>query len=267
MAFVTNGGVKIHYEIFGQGPPILLGHGFASNMKTTSQLGVSQALMKDHRMIFVDARGYGESDKPHDAQLYRADIIAKDFVSVLDDLKIQRAIYMGYSMGAAIGFQCLARYALPRFNAMILGGSSPYGDVLDADKQENKERLEGLRLAVTKGMEYYLTNYYEPRNGPLDPKNKAERLKHDPNAMLAMAAGIATWPSAADILPSIKIPLLVFGGELDPRFPNIKECVKYLPTATFVSFPGEKHVGTMTDNESLLPHIQKFLEKVDLIAK
>jgi pimeloyl-ACP methyl ester carboxylesterase len=218
--------------------------------------------MKEYQLILVDIRGYGESDKPHNPEDYQAKIIAQDCTTILDNLKIQKASYLGYSMGGAIGFQCIAKYALSRFNAMVLGGASPYGDVLTADKNEAEERLSALCLAVEKGIEYYVTNYYEKNYGAIDKAKRDQLLATDPQALLSMAAGISNWPSAADILPSIDIPLFVFGGELDPRFPNIRECVKHLPTATFISFPGKKHTGVLSDTNLLLPHIKKFLNRV-----
>jgi pimeloyl-ACP methyl ester carboxylesterase len=265
MPYANNNGVKIHYEIRGQGTPILVQHGFGGDLESFAETGFLRELQKNYRLIMVDARGHGQSDKPHQPEACTASIVANDYVSILDDLKIPKSIYLGYSMGGAIGFQCLALYALPRFSAMILGGASPYGDVLDADKKEHEERMAALRGAVEKGMEYYLTSYYEKRlTLPLTPAARAARLANDPQALLAMAGGILKWPGAAGILATITIPLLIFGGELDPRFPNIRECVKHLPTATFIPLPGKAHIGAMEDTETLLPQIRKFLAGVNI---
>ena len=64
-----------------------------------------------------------------------------DYTTVLDDQKITKTNYYGYSMGGAVGFQCITRFALTRFYSLIIGGSSPYGDVLDADKEAVRRAL------------------------------------------------------------------------------------------------------------------------------
>lgn len=264
MPFANNNGVKIHYEIEGQGSCILVQHGFGGNITTFSESGTIQELKKEYRLIMVDARGCGQSDKPHTLEAYQADTITQDYTTILDDLKIQKVIYLGYSMGGYIGFQCLARYALPRFTAMILGGSSPFGELHDAPKNEKAEQLTALRMSVEKGIAYYVTNYYEKRlAAPLTPTARAARLADDPQALLTLCQGILTWSNAIEIFSKINIPTFVFGGELDPRFPSIRECVKFLPPATFVSFPGKTHGGVMSDTASLLPHIKKFLAEVN----
>jgi pimeloyl-ACP methyl ester carboxylesterase len=263
MPFANNNGVKIHYEVEGQGPSLILQHGFGGS--TTSWYGPDYAheLSKDYRLIMVDARGHGKSDKPHSSEAYRADIIAKDYTAILDALKLDKASYFGYSMGGAIGFQCIARYALPRFDSLIIGGASPYGDVLDADKEEGRERLDALRMSVLHGMEYYLVNFLEKMTGPLPKVARDQRLASDPSALLAIAEAISTWPSAQDILPSINIPIMVFCGELDPRFPNVQKCITSIPTATFLSLSGEDHVQVQNDVKGVLAHVKTFLAEVN----
>ncbi|MET0707731.1 MAG: alpha/beta fold hydrolase [Tardiphaga sp.] len=61
---------------------------------------------KDHRLILLDSRGHGESDKPHDPAAYDLGLRALDVLAVLDDLSIRKSDYFGYSLGG----EC----ALPR---------------------------------------------------------------------------------------------------------------------------------------------------------
>ena len=76
-------------------------------------LGYVDALKHDYKLILIDARGAGASDKPHDAAAYDPALRASDVVAVLDDLGIRHAHYFGYSLGGWVGF-LLAKYAPDR---------------------------------------------------------------------------------------------------------------------------------------------------------
>lgn len=104
MAHVEVGGVKIAYLDEGEGDPILLIHGFASNKQVNWQYpGWVDLLVKDdRRVIAIDNRGHGESEKLYDPADYGAPLMAEDAKGVLDHLEIETTDVMGYSMGARI---------------------------------------------------------------------------------------------------------------------------------------------------------------------
>jgi pimeloyl-ACP methyl ester carboxylesterase len=70
MAFATNSGVRIHYEIEGSGQPLVLHHGSFASGADWGDLGYVDALKREHLLILMDARGHGASDKPHDPAAY-----------------------------------------------------------------------------------------------------------------------------------------------------------------------------------------------------
>ena len=70
MPYATNDGIRIHYEAEGDGPPLVLQHGFAWKVKSWAMAGYVDALKARYRLIRVDARGHGDSDKPHDPAAY-----------------------------------------------------------------------------------------------------------------------------------------------------------------------------------------------------
>jgi pimeloyl-ACP methyl ester carboxylesterase len=104
MPYSNNQGVRIHYEVEGEGPPLVIQHGFTDSIQTWYELGYVDALKRDNRLILVDARGHGASDKPHEPTAYKPESNVADVVSVLTDLDISRAHFFGYSMGAWIAF-------------------------------------------------------------------------------------------------------------------------------------------------------------------
>lgn len=116
-------GVKIAYFVEGEGDPILLIHGFASNAQVNWVLtGWVDTLMRaGRRVVAFDNRGHGKSEKPEDPSAYRPGLMARDAANLMDHLGIIRADIMGYSMGARIAaFLTLDRPEKVR--ATILGG-------------------------------------------------------------------------------------------------------------------------------------------------
>jgi pimeloyl-ACP methyl ester carboxylesterase len=67
MPYVGNQGIRIHYKVEGQGPPLVLQHGSTSSLQAWYQNGYVEPLKPHYQPILVDARGHGASDKPHDA--------------------------------------------------------------------------------------------------------------------------------------------------------------------------------------------------------
>jgi len=104
MPVANNSGIHINYEITGDGPPLILQHGLTSKLDKWNWYGYVDELKRSYRVISVDARGHGKSDKPYDVSLYDRKIMASDIVSVMDRENIDMAHYMGYSMGGSIGF-------------------------------------------------------------------------------------------------------------------------------------------------------------------
>jgi pimeloyl-ACP methyl ester carboxylesterase len=124
MPYVHNAGVRIHYQVEGEGPALVLQHGFSESVVDWYESGYAEALRPDYRLIIIDARGHGASDKPHDPDAYLLNRRVSDVIAVLDALEIAKASYWGYSMGGWIGFG-IAKYAKERIRALVIGGNSP----------------------------------------------------------------------------------------------------------------------------------------------
>ena len=121
----TSDGVRIHYfELGRDGTPVVLIHGYTANAEGKwIKPGIAKALAAKHRVIAIDARGHGRSDKPHDPANY-GPRMATDVIELMDHLKIQKAHIHGYSMGGSILTQILARHP-DRVISAIYGGSGP----------------------------------------------------------------------------------------------------------------------------------------------
>jgi pimeloyl-ACP methyl ester carboxylesterase len=116
-------GISLAYEVFGEGPPILLIHGFASNIEINwvSTGWVETLVEAGYRVIAIDNRGHGKSQKLYDPNLYFAHEMAADAVRLLDHLEIDRLPVIGYSMGARIAAFLALRHP-ERVTRAVFGG-------------------------------------------------------------------------------------------------------------------------------------------------
>jgi pimeloyl-ACP methyl ester carboxylesterase len=104
MPYANNNGVKIYYEVEGEGPPLVLAHPLTASLNSWKRDKFPDALRKDFQLILFDARGHGQSDKPGEASAYAVTTMANDVLTLLDTIGIRTTHYFGYSMGAKIGF-------------------------------------------------------------------------------------------------------------------------------------------------------------------
>ena len=255
MPYADSDGTRIHYEAVGSGPALVLQHGLTSAARAWSIYRYVDALKSDRRVIAIDARGHGESDKPHDADRYGYEKMAADVVAVLDDAGIDRAIFWGYSMGSRIGF-AVAKYAPRRFDGFVLGGITPEG--LPEERADVAPHFEAMR---ERGMQGYLDSA-EAANGPMPPKVKELQQANDPLALLAVWD---SWdPSGggfADVPAGIGVPCLLYAGEADPRCAGVKAASERIPDGTFFSPPGLNHGQAFMRSDIVLPKVQEFLAR------
>src|SRR5262245_39169739 len=99
MPYASNQGVRIYYEVEGDGPPLILQHGSACSSAEWREMGYRDILRRDYQLILIDARGHGASEKPHDPAAYALPLRVADVTTVLDALALHHAHYFGYSMG------------------------------------------------------------------------------------------------------------------------------------------------------------------------
>ncbi len=252
MPYVDNSGVKIHYHVEGDGPPLVLQHGVTNSVETWYAYGFVEGLKKDYRLILVDARGHGRSDKPHDPKDYDLKLRVSDILAVMDDAGVDKAHYLGYSMGGRIGFG-LVQYALERFHSFAIGGMG--ANVTNTDMPPES------RIAVLRqGMAAYVANA-EKTEGPMEAKRKERLLQNDPEALIAATLAPNGTDGVEPLLPGLELPFLLYCGDADGFYPAAKAAGEAIPGAVFVTLPGLNHGEVSRAGEQVLPHVTKFLKE------
>jgi pimeloyl-ACP methyl ester carboxylesterase len=250
MAYATNGGVKIHYEVEGSGPPLVLQHGFSYNLEHWRQAGYVEALRRDRRLVLIDARGHGRSDKPHVPSAYTNENHVGDILAVLDAEGIGACDYMGFSMGGWIGFG-LATTHPGRVRSIVITGQQPYGRPTPQNVPDGRDVPAYFSWFFQRiGLEF----------NKLSPEAQKPFLAND---CIALAAAQTGRPSLEARLANMTMPCLLMVGDNEPSYEQARKCVPSIPDCTFVVMPGFDHGETFDRSDVVLPHVKRFLQRVE----
>jgi pimeloyl-ACP methyl ester carboxylesterase len=231
-----------------RGEPILLIHGFASShaVNWLFPLWVRTLTGAGRRVIALDNRGHGRSQKLYDPADYHTSIMAQDASNLLDHLGIERADVMGYSMGARIGaFVVLGHRGKVR--SLIMGGlgihlTEGFGLPMSIAEAMEAESIEDLR----------------------DPQQKmfrgfAEATKSDRRALAACIRGSRQVLSPEEI-HRIDVPTLVCVGTRDEVAGDPHPLADMLPNGRAVDIPDRDHnraVGDRVYKEAVLEFLDE----------
>jgi pimeloyl-ACP methyl ester carboxylesterase len=236
MPKVDSAGVQIAYEVHGDGPPIVLVHGFMSSFEGNWQQPAIAALLEDdgRQVIGMDCRGHGRSDKPHDPVAYAGNAMPDDVIAVMDDLKLDRADIMGYSMGGWITANVVSRHA-SRFNAVIVGGAG----------LRNRASDPALRAVLAAAYEA------QDPSSITDPLARSFRqfAEQNHNDLAAMAAIQRSMRGESDeaALRALKLALIAIVGDQDPALEAARALVDVVPGARLEILPGADHLSAVPD--------------------
>jgi pimeloyl-ACP methyl ester carboxylesterase len=257
MPLANINGVRIFYKVVGDGSPLVLHHGLGGTHEEWSRVGYVEALKDKYRLILMDARGRGKSDKPQAPKEHSTELMVGDVVAVLDDLGIEKAHFWGYSMGGRVALAA-GKYASDRFNSLIIGGNG----LSEKDSKEEMEELQGYIRIFEQGVDAVIALIEKERGREMEKWEKDKWLNADLDALIAYCSNYENI-GMANYLPTLTIPCLFYAGE-DDTYPHsrAKAAADIMQDAEFLSLPGLDHTGAFTDISVVLPHVLRFLEKV-----
>lgn len=235
-SFTNRDGLTLAFDDNGSegAKPCILLHGFASNRKEGWQrTGWYPAFaQRGQRMVAIDLRGHGESDKPHDPTLYARDQLAGDVLDLMDHLNVSHADLIGFSMGAHIAL-ATALAAPERFDHLILAGIGsrmfePSGNDGSMAKAMTAEDPESISDPLLRSFRYF-----------------ADEQGEDRLALAACSGGSRTKLAPDDLL-GLRVPTLVIVGARDELAGQATPLAEAIPGARAVTLPGCDHFATIT---------------------
>lgn len=227
--------LRIAFTDQGDGDPVLLIHGFASNIRTNwADPGWISLLKREgYRVVAIDNRGHGASDKPHDVASYALRHMVDDARALLDHLGIARADVMGYSMGARIT-ALLAHFHPERVRSAVFGGMGANM----VRPMRGTEEIAGALEAVS------LDDVTDPTGRTF--RAFADKTGSDRLALAACMRG-SREPIGADVLTNLRCPVLVAVGTTDDIAAPADELAKLIPGAEALPIPGRDHMLAVGD--------------------
>jgi len=251
MPHLTRGDARLYYEDEGNGPAILLTHGFVAS--TGMWDGQVAAFRDRYRLIRWDMRGHGRTECPDDPAAFGQDITVADMTAILDHLGIETAVIAGHSLG---GFMSLRFNVLhpERVRALILQGCGPGYRSAESRAKWN-QRVDGRAKTIEE-------EGFEALGGAAEVPVSIQRSRRE----LALAArGILAQVDAKviDSLPNISVPTLVIIGAGDEYYlQGADYMASRIPGAEHVVVPDAGHGVNVDQPERVNAAFEAFLGKL-----
>jgi pimeloyl-ACP methyl ester carboxylesterase len=228
--------VEIAYQVEGEGPPIVLVHGFAAsiamNWKVTRWI---ETLTRDGRcVVALDCRGHGQSGKPHDPDAYAGGRMPADVIRLMNHLDLDRADLMGYSMGGLISSYLLVHHP-ERFSSVVLAGIG--SGAISRQSFDPGEVAEALAASESGSIGSEVARAF---------RDFAEQAGNDLQALAAIMRSRRARVTPEQ-LARVEKPVLVVAGEKDDLVGDPQPLADAIPGARLVLIPGKDHLTAVPD--------------------
>ena len=263
-------GLLLHLDTSGDGPPLLLLHGFTGSSAVWSPLRA--ALNGKHATIAVDLPGHGRSSSPRDSERYSLTRFADDIVRVLDALDLDRVALLGYSMGGRAALRVALAHS-DRVAALVLESASPG----IADPAQRAERVAADVALATRierdGVAAFVLRWEDlpmwvsQRRLP-EPVLEAQRAQRKANDARGLAnslrgAGAGVEGSVLPRLVGLHMPTLVVVGALDEQYAALGRSLQQaLPDARLAVVADAGHSVHLERPDAFAATVLAFLSEV-----
>jgi len=247
-------GVRIYYEAVGAGRPLLLMTGAFGSLEAWQELGYVDELARERRVITLDLRGHGRSDKPHDATMYGWPKNATDALAVLEAEDASGVDVFGQSMGGQVTIAML-HADTSRLRSLACNGAYPLAEPLSRPigqllKRAKKLREDGLAWSVEDSKELLIGEE------TMSDAYIERRLAGDVDAYIAEAEGQA--PMEHQQLTPSGPPMLFVATEHDPvAIATCRDLPAKFPYARYLEVAGEGHF-IVWNRAKFLPILREF---------
>jgi pimeloyl-ACP methyl ester carboxylesterase len=229
-------------------PPVVLHHGFIAdaNLNWVGPGVVAALTRAGRRVVALDARGHGASEKPHDPRRYGAGAMATDLIRLFDVIGAPRVDLAGYSMGAVVSLLAAGRD--PRVRRLVVGGIG--ARVVERERGDSPTGSRGAIAAALRAADpASITDPVAVRFRALADRAGGDREALAACADAAQMGGVAFGPITA--------PTLILVGEQDVLAARPEVLAAAIPGARLLRVPGD-HLGAVVDPR-FAPAIVAFL--------
>ena len=260
-------GVTLQLEIDGEGPPVLILHGFTGS--SHSMESVAAGLSDSYRTIRLDLVGHGSSDAPIDPGAYTISSCVEQIVSALDLLELRRVHVVGYSMGGRAALTLAVSHP-ERLRSVVLIGASA-GIENPAERASRRREDEGLARSIEReGLEAFVDGWMarplfatQRRLGPDRlAAARAQRLENRVHGLALSLRGMGTGaqPDLNARLQHVQTPICLVVGEEDAKFCNIAASLeRRLPRSRVERIPDAGHAAHLENPDAFRRAVRRFL--------
>ncbi len=257
MPTIDAAGCKINVTIDGaeSAPPLLISNSLGTNLHMWDEQ--AKAFSKNYRVIRYDQRGHGKSGAPKSP--YTIERLGQDALAILDHLKIEKAHFLGLSMGGTTGMW-LACNAPERFKKIVLANTGARIGTQDIWNARITTVLDkGMKALVDATIERWFSKKFREAKPPVIGKVRQMLLTTPKHGYAGCSAAIRD----ADFrwsIGGVKLPTLVIAGSLDPATPpeGSEFIAQRIPRAKLVSLEAA-HLSNLEKSEQFTREVQSFL--------
>jgi 3-oxoadipate enol-lactonase len=257
-------GGELSYDVQGDGPALLLVHGFPLHMGMwDAQVPVFAAA---HQVVRFDVRGFGAS--PPTDGILTMERVADDAAALLDHLGIGRAVLCGLSMGGYAAFAFVRRHA-ERLRGLVLTNTRAAADDAEARRRRAElaedVRRRGTVAAVEAFLPKLLGDTTRRERPELVERVRAMAMAAPPQGVVDVLAGLGARADSRPTLREIHVPTLVISGEEDAISPPDEARAMHaaIPKSRVVVVPRAGHVSNLENPEAWNAAVREFLSGLD----
>lgn len=243
MPYCKNKDISIYYEQHGKGEPVILVHGIAVSFKYnfSNFSWVDKLTDNNMRVVGLDLRAHGLSDKPLDPSSYGTHNLTSDILAVMDELKIKRASIIGYSLGSALTLHLIHSHP-DRFSRAVLVAT---GDSLFGLTSSSALKQSSIDLFLAISSDTYPHHLPEHIAAYWNFVNQSGANRQ---ALLALLKGDTQHLSIEDI-SSIDTPTMIISGGKDLVLGQGVKLAEKLPESVYLEFKEADHfsLAAITD--------------------
>ena len=257
-----------HVELAGDGPPLVLLHGFTGSTETWAPF--VEVFGDQYQLVAIDLLGHGQSDCPADPQRYCMERCLEDLQTIFEQLGLERVDLLGYSMGGRVALN-LAAAAPHRITTLVLESASP-GIQPSEDRQARRRsdaRLADLleRDGIAAFVDHWenLPLFASQRGLPPSVRAalRSQRLRCNPSGLANSLRGLGTGVMTPlhDRLGDLQVPTLLVVGELDAKYRELGQAMaETLPAASMVIIPDAGHAVHLEQPGAFARTVLRFLD-------